>query len=219
MLGIFYLISTTCSNIPPHDSHELDLVPLAFFLVYILPLICLPRPFCMGPLSHKPSKLKPTNHLHTLSTLPRRIKSFLLLYQRNQRAGLPAASGPTVQGTRPPEVAELDPVGWPCLALADIPYPSGRSPSTSGTVRGQRPGGGCCRQSVPPLSGRTRPRRVPTASRSTSQKRKLDSEHTHKGLQGVQRIFHTPAHPSLHHTTGSELLADPAFERSNLLLH
>lgn len=82
---------------------------------------------------------------------------------------------------------------WRCPALVDIPYPSGRSPWTSGTVRGQRQGGGCSRQSVPPLSGRTRPRRALTASRSTSQKPKLDSEHT---IEGFPPHLLTPLHPN-----------------------
>lgn len=66
---------------------------------------------------------------------------------------------------------------WWYLAWVDTPYPSGRNPWTSGTVRGQKRGGGCCRPREPLPSGRTRPRRAPTASRSTSPKRRLDSEH------------------------------------------
>lgn len=104
----------------------------------------------------------------------RRIKSFLLLYQRNQQAGWLAAFGLKVEGMGVPEVGQG---AWWYLAWVDIPYRSGRSPWTLGTVRGQKHGGGCCRPSVPPPLGRTRPQRVPTASRSTSQKPKLDSEH------------------------------------------
>lgn len=144
----------------------------------------------MGFLSYKPYIIfffpttlhnKSTGHFHLISTShhcwARRIKSSLLLYQRNQQAGWVAASGLIVEGTGAPEVEEVGRGAWWCLARADIPYPSGRSPWTSGTVRGQKQGGGCCRPSVPPPSGRTRPQRAQTASRSTSQKPKLDSEH------------------------------------------
>lgn len=77
---------------------------------------------------------------------------------------------------------EAEPVASLYPDSVDIPYPSGRSPLTSGTGRGQRQGAGCCRQSVPHLSGRTRQRRAPTVLRSTSQRRKLDFEHTCKGF-------------------------------------
>lgn len=65
---------------------------------------------------------------------------------------------------------------WWCLVWVDTPYPSGRSPWTSGTVRGQKRGGGCCRPRGPPPSGRTQPQRAPTASRSTSPRPRLDFE-------------------------------------------
>lgn len=88
-----------------------------------------------------------------------------------------AASGLIASGMEAPEVEEVGREAWWCLAWVDIPYPSGRSPWTLGTVRGQKRGGGCCRPSVLPPSGRTRPRRAQTASRSTFPKPRLDSEH------------------------------------------
>lgn len=87
-----------------------------------------------------------------------------------------AASGPIASRMGAPGVEEVGLGAWWCLAWVDIPYPSGRSPWTSGTVRGQKQGGGCCRPSVLPPSGRTRPQKVQTASRSTSPKPRLDSE-------------------------------------------
>lgn len=66
---------------------------------------------------------------------------------------------------------------WWCLASVGTPCPSGRSQWTSGTVRGQKRGGGCCRPGALPPSGRIRQQRAPTVSRSTSPKPRLDSEH------------------------------------------
>lgn len=149
----------------------------------------LPTFFAWDPFSYKPFFFttrhdKSTVRLHHISTshhpCARRIRSFLLPYQRSQRAGWAAASGQIASRTVAPEVEEeKEEAGrgaWWCLVWVDIPYPSGRSPWTSGTVRGQKQGGGCCRPSVPPPLGRTRPRRAPTASRSTSQRPRLDSE-------------------------------------------
>lgn len=107
----------------------------------------------------------------------RRTKSFLLLYQRSQQAGWVAVSGLIAQATGVQEAEEVGRGASWCLASVDTPCPSGRSPWISGTVRGQKQGGDCCRPSALPPSGRTRLQRVPTASRSTSQKPKLDSEH------------------------------------------
>lgn len=98
-----------------------------------------------------------------------------------------AAYGPIASGMWGPEVGQG---AWWCLVWVDIPYPSGRSPWTSGTVRGQKRGGGCCRPSVLPPSGRTRPRRVPTASRSTFPKPRLDSEQ-----KTEVSPFHLATHP------------------------
>lgn len=90
---------------------------------------------------------------------------------------------------------------WWCLVWVDILYPSGRNRWTSGTVRGQRRGGGCCRPSVPPRSGRTRPQRAPTASRSTFLKPRLDSE---------TRTEASPSHLFTHpHPRQSDLCTSP----------
>lgn len=180
-----------CLNIPVRDSYSLELY---HFCWWFCSLVCHPPCFSQYFLffawdsfrtNHThfffSTTNKSTGHFHLISTShhcwARRIKSSLLLYQRNQQAGWVAASGLIVEGTGAPEVEEVGRGAWWCLAWADIPYPSGRSPWTSGTVRGQKQGGGCCRPSVPPPSGRTRPQRAQTASRSTSQKPKLDSEH------------------------------------------
>lgn len=118
-----------------------------------------------------------TVRLHLVSTchccLVRRIRSFPLLYQRSQQAGSVAASGLIISGMW---VVEVGQGAWWCLVWVDIPYPSGRSRWTSGTVREQRRGGGCCRPSALPRSGRTQPQRALTASRSTFLKPRLDSE-------------------------------------------
>lgn len=104
----------------------------------------------------------------------RKIRSFLPHYQRSQQVAWAAASEPTVWGTGAQEVV----VAWWCREWEGTPYPSGRNRWTLGTVRGWRRGGGCCRPSAPPPSGRTQPRRAPTASRSTSPKPRLDFERT-----------------------------------------
>lgn len=110
-----------------------------------------------------------TSHHHRA----RRIRSFLLPYQRSQQEGWVAASGPTVSQMEAPEVCQGD---WWCLVLVDTPYPWGRSPWTSATGRGQKREGGCYRPREPLPSGRTQPQRAQTALRSTSLKPRLDSE-------------------------------------------
>lgn len=107
----------------------------------------------------------------------RRIRNFLHPYQRSQRAGWAAAFGPIAWETGFPGMQEVARGGWWCPASEGTPSPSGRNPWTSETVRGQRREGGCCRPSVLPPSGRIRPQRAPTVSRSTSPKPRHDSEH------------------------------------------
>ena len=172
-----------------------DYPQLQFYLFLLLVLLLLCHILCFSPLFLHGTPFvqtlffttqhnKSTVRCHHISTshhrCARRIRSFLLPYQRSQWAGWAAASGQIASRMVAPEVEEeKEEAGqgaWWCLAWADIPYPSGRSPWTSGTVRGQKQGGGCCRPSVPPPLGRTRPRRAPTASRSTSQRPRLDSE-------------------------------------------
>lgn len=181
-----------CCNIPINDSYWLELYHFCWwFCSLVRHSSCFSQYFlffCMGFLLYKHTIFfftnrhnKSTVHFHLISSSHhcrvRMIRNFLLLYQRNQQAGWVAASGPIVEGKGAPEVEEVGRGAWWCPAWVDIPYPSGRSPWTLGTVRGRKQGGDYCRPSVPPPSGRTRPQKAPTALRSTSQKPKPDSEH------------------------------------------
>lgn len=181
-----------CHNVSAHDSSWLGFYLFCWWFCSLVYHLFVPPnifTFLHGIPFVKPYKTivfttrhdKSTVRFHLISSFhhcrARRIRSFLLLCQRSQQAGWVAAFGPIAAGMGVLEVEEVGWGAWWCLVWVDIPYPSGRSPWTSGTVRGQKQEGGCCKPSVLPPSGRTRPQRVLTASRSTSQKPRLDFEH------------------------------------------
>lgn len=177
---------------------------LHFFLLGI-PFFLLPCKTIFSTTQH----YKSTVRFHCISTSHhcwvRRIRSFLLPYQRSQQAGWVAASVLIVAaGMVAPEWGQG---AWWCLAWVDTPCPWRRSPWTSGTVRGQKRGEGCCRPSGLHPSGRTRPQRAPTASRSTSQKLRLDSEHKDEVSPTRLLTYPHPSQADLHITVSVFLWA------------